>query len=872
MMNPHTVGGGSGSESRPPHDTDSPTLARIPADQIPVGPAPVGQTAAGRIPAGQAPADQTPVQHAAAETSPHLPVRQRDAASAELVRTTAPAVDAAAETVADGSARTGVVVTGELWLTVNAPDGSTVVDCPPGLRPQPVQAPADPLVRPRSASGLLERDALCERLRALLLQGRSVRLVGPAGSGRSAILDAVAGACSGLAPAGVVQLSGYSRTSGDLLQDLFAATHHAPGHRPGRALMPDLLRDLCAIVVVDDVEFSGEALEDLLAAAPECSFLLSSTPEVATPLTGSRLEESRLPGLSRQSSLALLARLAGRTLDETERAWAVDLWFESEGLPLRFVQAAALLRHREAAIEAMAAGLPGPEWLGPATAETSVDLLSPQRTSGAPVDPAVVPVRPSNGSDGPGPAGRGDGEAARPTPGGFEAYLSQHGKDDVPLPDPVPLPSVAESAAPAVRIARGLSVSARRTLRLATALGGECPSAPHLPALIDVGHGEAALDELVEAGLATAAGTHHRLVEGVAALLAEEWPDEEAARAAAQHFAWWTGHASVTEQQIADEAEVLLATMHADREAGRHQQVVLLARASAPAFALALRWGAWERALRFGLESARATAAVAEEAWFHHELGVLALCVGAYDRSRAELEASVALRGALGDARGTATGRQALERLDRAGTTVAGGTVVIGVRATPGMPGFRRILPFARQSTDDGRVTRRQVMLAVASVVLMGALGAGVAVAVGAFTKVGAGTGVTVPQVVTSTDPAAPSPTDTGGALPAASASSGTPKATASSSSSVPPSSSSSPNTSPSSSPSDTPSPTLSPSTPPQSPTTKPSPSPSPTHTSPSPSASASSSPSASPSPSTSTPTGAPAGSAPVAPPPSVSG
>ncbi|MFC1417238.1 ATP-binding protein [Streptacidiphilus cavernicola] len=718
MMKTPTPIEGDGPDGRSAHDTESHTLGRI----------------------------------AEADPSANLPVRHRGGGSAELATFAHPdravavlAEPSQGETAADGSARAGSVVTGELQLVVNAPDGSTAFDLPPGTRPQVVPVAPDPTVRPRVTSGLLERDALCERLRGLLLQGRSVRLVGPQGSGRSAILDAVGTACSGLAPAGVVRLTGHSRTSGDLLQDLFSATHQAPGYRPGRALLPELLRDLCAVVVVDDVEFSGEALEELLAAAPESSFLITSTTAVATPLSASspssaRLEDTRLPGLSRQSSLALLARLAGRSLDETERAWAVDLWFESEGLPLRFVQAAALLRHRESAIEAMAAGEPGPEWRGPAAIEAGAE----GSTGGA-----LVPTR-------------------EPAPGGFEAYLRQHGgEEQEPLVDPVPLPSVAESAAPAVRLARGLSTAGRRTLRLATALGGECPSAPHLPALIDVGHGEEALEELVEAGLATPVGSrHHRLVAGVAGLLAEEWPVADAAADAAQHFAWWTGHASVTEEQIAAEAEVLLAVMHADREQGRHQQVVLLARASAPAFALGLRWGAWERALRFGLESARATEAVAEEAWFHHELGVLALCVGAYDRSRAELEASVALRGALSDARGTAIGRRALKQLDSVGSLLPGRTVVLGGRSGAGRSGLRRVLPFNR--TDDSRVTRRQIVLAAASVVLMGVLGAGVALGFGAFQKVGAGSGLTVPPDVGATGPAVPGPTsaDTGGAAP----------------------------------------------------------------------------------------------------------
>ena len=677
---------------------------------------------------------------------PNLPVRYGNGASTEVART-GPAAgpgwdEAAAEAPADGRDRTGDVVAGDLLLTVNAADGSSVAPCPPGQLPRPLPVPGDATARPRATGGhLLERDALCDRLRDRLSQGRCVRITGQDGSGRSSVLDTVAAACGGLAPAGVVHLSGYRRTAADLLQELFAATYEAPGHRPGRDRSAELLRGVGAVVVIDDLEFGGESLEDLLGAAPECAFLVSSAPDVPAPVASSRMEEVTIPGLSRQASLSLLARLAGRSLDETERAWAVDLWFESEGLPLRFVQAGALLRHREAAIEALAAGLPGPDWDSTGSADPGVDLLQTQRLSGALVDPAVD---------------------RRPTPGGFDAYLSQHESVGEPPPDPVPLPSVAESAAPAVRIARGLSRPARRTLELGTALGGELPTAPHLPALVDVGHGEAALEELVEAGLAIANGVHHRLVDGVGALLADEWPAGEAAREAGQHFAWWTGHASVTEEQIAAEAEVLLAAMHADRDAGRHAQVVLLARAAAPSFALALRWSAWERALRFGQESARSTGAVAAEAWFHHELGVLGLCTGAYERARAELEASVAMRAALGDARGAEAGRRVLFLLEQQTRALTGGPAQL--TAVQPRPGLRRLARGAGRAEGERSVSGRQLLLAVAGVVLMGALGSGIALGVGAFQHAAKSAGVpvapvtnpSVPPLMSPSAPAAP--------------------------------------------------------------------------------------------------------------------
>ncbi|RAG82806.1 ATP-binding protein, partial [Streptacidiphilus pinicola] len=623
---------------------------------------------------------------------------------------------------ADGSGRTGELVVGELLLTVNAADGSTLEPLPEERRPA---APVPPVAVTGPAryalSGLLEREEQCARLRELLGQGRSVRLSGPHGSGRSAVLEAVATSCATLVPGGVVRLSAHRKPLGDVLQALYEALGGVAGHRPSKRELPELLDGVRAIVLVDDVDFGGEALDELLGAAPDCAFLIAATPETPAPSVGAPIEESRLGGLTRAGSLALLAKLAGRSLDESERAWAVDLWFESEGLPLRFVQAAALLRHREVAIDALAGGLVEPD------------------------------------------------------------------------EDPVPLPSVAESAAPAVRIARGLGEPARRVVQLASAFGGEIPTPPHLPALVDVGHAEAALEELVEAGLAepTPEGPH-RLVDGAAPLLAEEWP-AVGAPDAAQHFTWWTGHASVTEAQIAAEAEVLLAVLRTDQESDRHDRVVQLARACAPSFALALRWGAWERALRFGLESARAIESVALEAWFHHELGVLTFCAGAFDRSRAELEASVALHGALSDSHGTANGRHVLELLDQA--LVISGATAVGGGGARREDRLRRFAPFASRraarattvtpsvsasrTRTTGRhaldvraqsATRRQLALAAGGVVLMGVLGAGVAVAVTSFggdTNPSSGTPV-VPAFSPSTDPGLPSapdsPSDSGSA------------------------------------------------------------------------------------------------------------
>ncbi|WP_193097132.1 ATP-binding protein [Streptomyces sp. C8S0] len=521
-------------------------------------------------------------------------------------------------------ARTAQLVSGDFLLTVNPVDGSEIEPCPPGRQPgtpgrrtAEQRADRDRAALPPAPAGpaapdlpLLERDEQHDRLVRLLTRGRSVRLTGPHGAGRSRLLDAVAADCTGLAPDGVIRLSGHRRTPTELLYELFAAVHHAPDHRPDRAGLLALVRDIGAVVLVDDLEFGGAALDELLDAAPECAFLLAATPATPAPSSGADIEEVFLTGLDRTATLELLEHAVGRDLTDEEANWAGDLWFESEGLPLRFVQAAALLRQRDAQHEALSSAPDGEDTEEDDDEDTDASVFADDRVT--------------------------------------------------------PLPGLGEAAAPAALLASRLSEAARETLRFAVALGGEVPHQAHLPALVGDTHADAAVGELLDCGLLTPVGPRYRLAAGIAEQLTERgYADGALARAhtAAQHYSWWAGHPSVAPERVAAQADALLAALTAlaaGQEAGHASAAVLLARSAAPAFSAGLHWGAWERALRGGQSAARAAGEVAEEAYFHHELGVLALCAGNLDRARAELEASIGMRGALADKRGTVAGRRAL--------------------------------------------------------------------------------------------------------------------------------------------------------------------------------------------------------------------
>ncbi|MGW4757906.1 ATP-binding protein [Streptomyces chartreusis] len=555
-------------------------------------------------------------------------------------------------------ARTVQLVSGDYLLTVNPVDGSEIEICPPAERPgrpekltAAERAEADRAAKPpvppgptRPAEPLLARQDEREQLVRMLARGRSVRLVGARGTGRTSLLDLVAEDCVDLAPDGVVRLTGFHRAPTDLLYDLFYSVYGAPLYRPERDELLSCVREIGAVVVLDDIEFGGAALEELLDATPECAFLLSATPEVPAPSADSGIEEVALDGLDRAASVELLERGIGRVLTEDEANWAGDLWFESEGLPLRFVQAGALLRQRDR----LRAG---------ADAVDEYGVFEDAPPSDAPFD---TPVDPEGGEE-------------------------------------TPLPSLGEAAGPAQVLASRLSTSARTTLRFAVALGGEVPHQAHLPALVGDTHADAALGELADCGLVSPVGSRYRLAAGVqvqleAAGYADDAQDD--ARTAVQHYAWWAGHPSVTPERVSAEADAVLAALGVLVPAttppaeGEESPTVQLARTAAPAFAAGLHWNAWERALRAGAEAARLAGDVSEQAYFHHELGVLALCGDQLDRARTELETSIGLRGALADKRGTVAGRRALALVsDRSGT--APGLAAFGATAGEEVPDAR---------------------------------------------------------------------------------------------------------------------------------------------------------------------------------------
>ncbi|OPC81114.1 hypothetical protein B4N89_09250 [Embleya scabrispora] len=235
---------------------------------------------------------------------------------------------------------------GDLLLTFGGADGTDVAPVPAGARPpRPSRLPGSV---PSAGPEPLGRDVEIAELTGLLQRGTSVRIGGPASSGRTTLLRRLAALDPAHAPDGVILLDGRRRGLDDLLQQLHDACFGGPAYRPTRVQLTRILADVAALVVIDDLDIGQEDVAELLRIAPECAFLVAG-PELVDPIArrDSPLHEITLHGLPQEASFDLLRRVAGRELDDEELSWASALWFQVGGHPGRFVQAGALLARRE---------------------------------------------------------------------------------------------------------------------------------------------------------------------------------------------------------------------------------------------------------------------------------------------------------------------------------------------------------------------------------------------------------------------------------------------------------------------------------------------------------------------------------------------
>ena len=172
----------------------------------------------------------------------------------------------------------------------------------------------------------------------------TVRSPAPRAPGAPALLGEVAGGAR-ISRRTVSSVStAHHRTPTELLHHLFAVVHDAPRTPPDRDELHDYLAEHRRRRRPGRPGVRRQRPRRVAGATPECAFLVAATPDIPRRPRTRRVEDVPLRGLGRDTaSLELLEHTMGRPLTERETEWAGDLWCGREGLPLRFVQAAALL-------------------------------------------------------------------------------------------------------------------------------------------------------------------------------------------------------------------------------------------------------------------------------------------------------------------------------------------------------------------------------------------------------------------------------------------------------------------------------------------------------------------------------------------------
>ena len=246
------------------------------------------------------------------------------------------------EATIQAGAINGQVAIGQYVLQIGDVNGGVVNIALPEQQPGARARPAPVDLRPRLFRGLLDRKALVETASAALQAARPVELAGQEGIGKSSLLRHLAHQPLATSFAGgVVYLSARRQGVGDLRLALFDAFYDRDMfYKPTETQIKVALRDKKALILLDDHNLTRADLEQLMDAAPDCTFLLAS-------LSGHLWGEGHvltLSGLPVEDGLVLLAREMGRPLSPAEGPAAKAIWRGVSGHPLFLILAGTAIR------------------------------------------------------------------------------------------------------------------------------------------------------------------------------------------------------------------------------------------------------------------------------------------------------------------------------------------------------------------------------------------------------------------------------------------------------------------------------------------------------------------------------------------------
>jgi hypothetical protein len=239
---------------------------------------------------------------------------------------------------------TGHIAVGRYVLQIGEPHGAVLREALRAERAHIRLRPSPILLRPRSLRGMFDRRIELAAALAGLDAGLPIEASGEPGIGKTAVLRHLAHhprAASFVD--GIVYVSARHQSPADLLQLIFEAFYESVEiYKPTDAQIRRGLQDKQALILLDDVHLSQDALEQVLDIAPRSAFGVATRERC---LWG-EVRSLALKGLPVDDAVLLLEREIERSLDVSERTAAASLCTAIGGHPRRIKQAAVIARER----------------------------------------------------------------------------------------------------------------------------------------------------------------------------------------------------------------------------------------------------------------------------------------------------------------------------------------------------------------------------------------------------------------------------------------------------------------------------------------------------------------------------------------------
>lgn len=237
---------------------------------------------------------------------------------------------------------------GNYTIQTGSIHGGWIKHAPPEQIPRSLPRPSPVHIRPCHIADIIDRKA---EVKAAASAGPKlpVEFSGPDGAGKSTLLCYLAHhPLAKTFPDGVVHLLARSRQVIDLEFEIFDTFYAGDfGFVPTRAEIRNFLQNKRALILLDDVELNSDEIEELMASAPECTFIFASSKNCLSQ-GGHSIE---MGGFPLKDALELFENEFGRKLVPIEQSAAQALCTALGNNPARIVQAGSHMREVKQSLE-----------------------------------------------------------------------------------------------------------------------------------------------------------------------------------------------------------------------------------------------------------------------------------------------------------------------------------------------------------------------------------------------------------------------------------------------------------------------------------------------------------------------------------------